>query len=207
MSQLFKRITILLMLSICAALGAQAADSIAPDEIIRRVADDVVSALKADKDIQAGDRKKAYALIDSKVIPHFDFVRMTRLAMGRNWRDATPEQQKQLTDGFRDLLVRTYSTSLTQFKNQTIQVKNVDSRPDESDVLVHTLIIPSGGQNIPVDYNLERVPDGWLVFDIKVDGVSLVTNYRNEFSDVVHRSGIDGLIKVLEDKRRLAAKQ
>jgi phospholipid transport system substrate-binding protein len=207
MSQFFKYITILLMLGICAGLGAQAADSIAPDEIIRRVADDVVSALKADKDIQAGDRKKAYALIDAKVIPHFDFVRMTRLAMGRNWRDATPEQQKQLTDGFRDLLVRTYSTSLTQFKNQTIQVKNVDSRPDESDVLVHTLIIPSGGQNIPVDYNLERVPDGWLVFDIKVDGVSLVTNYRNEFSDVVHRSGIDGLIKVLEDKRRLAAKQ
>src|SRR5487761_2058813 len=141
MSNHFKRIIILLMFGICVALGAQAADLIAPDETIRRVADDVVNTLKADKDIQAGDRKKAYALIDTKVIPHFDFVRMTRLAMGRNWRDATPEQQKQLTDGFRDLLVRTYSTSLTQFKNQTIQVKNVDSRPDESDVLVHTLII------------------------------------------------------------------
>jgi phospholipid transport system substrate-binding protein len=207
MNNFFKRFGILLMLNVCLALSAQATDLIAPDETIRRVADDVVATIKADKDIQAGDRKKVYALIDAKVLPHFDFMRMTRLAVGRNWRDATPEQQKQLADGFRDLLVRTYSTSLTQFKNQTIQVKNVDSHPNDTDVLVHTLVIPSGAQNIPIDYSLEKSPEGWLVFDIKVDGISLVTNYRNEFSDVVRRSGIDGLIKTLDDKRRLAEKQ
>jgi phospholipid transport system substrate-binding protein len=184
---------------------AQAAD--APDEVVRSTANEVIAAIKSDKDIQAGNRAKTYALIDSKVLPHFDFTRMTRLALGRNWNQASPEQQKLLVSGFRDLLVRTYATSLSQYRDQVVQVKGTDSKPDDTDAVVHTSIVPTGGQAVPIDYSMEKMPDGWKVFDIRVDGVSLVTNYRSEFSDIVRRNGIDGLIRALDEKRKLAEKQ
>ena len=178
-----------------------------PDSVIRETADEVIAAIKTDKAIQAGDRKRAYDLINQKVLPHFDFVHMTRLAVGRYWRDATPDQQKRLMDGFRDLLVRTYASSLSQYKDQVVQIKGTEGTAGDSEAVVHTLLVPSGGQTIPIDYNMEKMEADWKVYDIKVDGVSLVTNYRSEFADIVRRNGLDGLIKALDDKRKAAEKQ
>ena len=194
---------LVLLLTGLNALGAD----VAPDEVIRKTADEVIAAIKADKSIQSGDRSKAYALIDQKVLPHFDFTRMTRLAVGRNWNQASADQQKQLVDEFRDLLVRTYATSLSQYKDQVVQVKGTDNQNGGTEAVVHTAIVPSGGQTVPIDYSMEKTGDGWKVFDIRVDGVSLVTNYRSEFSDVVRRNGIEGLIKALDDKRKMAEKR
>ena len=185
------------------AFGAE----IAPDEVIRKTAEDVIASIKADKAIQSGDRSKAYALIDQKVLPHFDFTRMTRLAVGRNWNQASADQQKQLVDEFRDLLVRTYASSLSQYKDQVVQIKGTENQAGGTDAVVHSAIVPSGGQTIPIDYSMEKLGDGWKVYDIRVDGVSLVTNYRSEFTDIVRRNGIDGLIKALDDKRKLAEKR
>ncbi len=184
-------------------LGAEAA----PDEVIRKTAEEVIAAIKADKGIQAGDRSKAYALIDQKVLPHFDFTRMTRLAVGRNWNQASLDQQKQLVEEFRDLLVRTYASSLSQYKDQVLQIKGTENQPGDTEAVVHSVILPSGGQAIPIDYSMEKMGDGWKVYDIRVDGVSLVTNYRSEFTDIVRRGGVDGLIKALDDKRKLADKR
>ncbi|MBU6505652.1 MAG: ABC transporter substrate-binding protein [Betaproteobacteria bacterium] len=194
-------------LLLLAGLWAQASAVAGPDAVIRKTADEVIAAVKADKAIQSGDRTSAYKLIDQKVLPHFDFERMTRLAVGRNWRQAAPEQQKQLVGGFRDLLVRTYASSLSQYKDQVVQIKGTDAQPGDAEAVVHTLIVPSGGQSIPIDYSMEKANDDWKVYDIRVDGVSLVTNYRSEFTDIVRRSGVDGLIKALEEKSRAAEKK
>ncbi len=185
------------------ALGAE----VPPDEVIRKTAEEVIASIKTDKGIQSGDRSKAYALIDQKVLPHFDFTRMTRLAVGRNWNQASADQQKQLVDEFRDLLVRTYATSLSQYKDQVVQIKGTENQTGGTEAVVHSAIVPSGGQTIPIDYSMEKTGDGWKVYDIRVDGVSLVTNYRSEFTDIVRRNGLDGLIKALDDKRKLADKR
>lgn len=178
-----------------------------PDTVIRTTAEEVIAAVKSDKAIQGGDRSRAYELINQKVLPHFDFTRMTRLAVGRSWRNASPDQQKRLIDGFRDLLVRTYASSLSQYRDQVVQIKGTDSRPGDTDAVVHTLIVPSGGQSVPIDYSMEKSGEDWKVYDIRVDGVSLVTNYRSEFADIVRRDGVDGLIKALDEKRKLAEKK
>ncbi len=185
-------------------MSAMAMD-MAPADVISTTADQVIAAIKSDKAIRNGDRAEAYKLIEQKVLPHFDFTRMTRLAVGRYWRQASVDQQAQLISGFRDLLVRTYSTSLSQYKDQVVQMKGTDLQ--DGDALVHTALVPSGGQPIPIDYSMEKMPDGWKVYDITVDGVSLVTNYRSEFGDVVRRDGVDGLIHSLDEKRKLAEKK
>lgn len=184
----------------CTLWGAEST----PESVIRHTAEEVIAAVKADKSIQAGDRNKAYALINQKVLPHFDFTRMTRLAMGRNWNQASGAQQQQITEAFKDLLVRTYSSSLSQYKDQVLQVKGSEVQAADQEAVVHTLLVPSGGQTIPIDYNMEQVANDWKVYDIKVDGVSLVTNYRGEFSDIVRRDGINGLLQALEQKRKAA---
>jgi phospholipid transport system substrate-binding protein len=178
--------------------------AITPESVISSTADEVVATLKKDKAIQNGDRAKAYTLIQDKVLPHFDFTRMTRLAMGKNWRQASPEQQQKLTEGFRDLLVRTYASSLSQYKNQELKVKGADMEDGGNEATVHSVVIPSGGPSVPIDYRMEKSGEDWKVFDIQVDGVSLVTNYRNEFSDIVRNHGIDGLIQAMADKSRQA---
>ncbi|MDA8415566.1 MAG: ABC transporter substrate-binding protein [Betaproteobacteria bacterium] len=178
--------------------------AVTPETVISQTADEVLNTLKTDKDIRNGDRAKAYALIQNKVLPHFDFFRMTRLAMGKYWRDASAAQQQQLADGFRDLLVRTYSSSLSQYKDQQMKVKGSDIDSDGTEATVHSLIIPSGGPSIPIDYRMEKVGDDWKVFDIQVDSVSLVTNYRGEFGEIVRSRGVDGLIQALAEKSRQA---
>lgn len=192
-----------IVLSLVAALSfvvfpAHAQD--APDDLVRRSSNEILAAIKADKDLQAGNQKKIEKLAEDKILPYFNFARMTQLAVGRNWREATDAQKKSLVDEFRTLLVRTYSTSLSQYRNQTIDVKPLKVAAAETEVVVKTQVLQPGGQPIPIDYSMEKVGTAWKVYDVLIDGVSLVTNYRSSFNTEVQKSGIDGLIKSLADR-------
>lgn len=191
--------TVLFATALGFASAAPATD-MGPDELVKTTANDVMSIIKADKEIQNGNQKKIYALVDAKVLPHFDFTRMTRLAVGRYWRDATPEQQQKLVNEFRNLLVRTYSTSLSNYKNQTIDYKPLRMSPGDTDVTVKTTVLQPGGQPIPIDYQMVKGPTGWKVYDITVEGVSLVVNYRSSFAQEIQQGGMDKLIQTLADK-------
>jgi phospholipid transport system substrate-binding protein len=173
------------------------ADDTAPDELVRKSTTDVLAMLKADKELAAGNPAKVEALANEKILPYFNFQRMTQLAVGRSWREATDEQKTALINEFRRLLVRTYSSSLSQFKNQTIEVRPLKVAAGDTEVVVKTLIAQSGAQGIPIDYSMEKSKDGWKVFDVLIDGVSLVTNYRSSFSTEIKNGGIDGLVKSL----------
>jgi phospholipid transport system substrate-binding protein len=181
------------------AFGAHA-DEVAPDVLIRTVTDDVLTIVRTDKDLKSGNTAKAVDLVEAKVLPNFNFTRMTQLAMGRDWRQASPAQQKALTDEFRSLLVRTYSKALTEYKNQTVTMKPFSMKAGETDAKVRTEIRQSGSKPIELDYYLEKVNPGWKVYDIEVGGISLVTNYRDTFASEVRNGGIDGLIKTLQSK-------
>ena len=183
--------------------GFAHAQAPAPDALVKSITQEVLAVLKQDKDIQAGDTKKVAALIDAKVLPHFNFMRMTRLTMGRNWRTASPEQQKELITEFRTLLVRTYSTALASYRDQQVDFKPLRGKPEETEVTVRTEVKPSGSsQPVPIDYEMEKTADGWKVYDVKVGGVSLVTTYRETFASEVKERGVDGLIKSLAAKNR-----
>ncbi|MBS4096640.1 MAG: ABC transporter substrate-binding protein [Sulfuricella sp.] len=185
---------------------AQAGD-IPPDVLVKDTSQDVLAIVKKDKDIQAGSQKKLLDLVEAKVLPHFDFKRMTQLAVGKHWRTATPAQQESLTNEFRTMLVRTYSNSLSAYKNQTIEYKAFTMKAGDTDVTVRTQVIQPGGQPVPINYALEKQPNGWKVYDVEVDGVSLVTNYRGSFGTEIGKTGVDGLIKTLVDKNQTAAKK
>ena len=174
----------------------------APDALVKRVAEDVLASIRADKDLQAGNPAKIKQLIETKLAPHFDFARMTALAMGKNWRAATPEQQKQLTEQFKTLLVRTYSGALTNYRDNTMNYKPLRANPGDTDVIVRTEVTRPGQAPVPIDYSMEKTPEGWKAYDVIVAGVSLVTNYRDEFNDVIKSSGVDGLIKTLANKNK-----
>ena len=179
---------------------ARAAPDIAPDALVRKSIDEVLAIIKADKELQNGNPQKLYALVEEKVLPHFDFSRMTRLAVGRNWAQASDAQKEALTKEFQTLLVRTYSTSLSQYRNQTIDVKPAKFAAQDKDTVVRTVVNQPGGQPIPIDYSMERADKGWKVYDVVVDGVSLVTTYRGSFNEQIQKSGIDGLVKTLADR-------
>ena len=172
----------------------------APDALVKRVSSDVIATIKADPRIQAGDQARIREMIEVKLLPHFDFVRMTALAMGKNWRAATPEQQKRLADEFKTLLVRTYSTALNKYRDETIEYKPLRMNPGDTDVVVRTQVMRQGGQPVQIDYSLEKAADGWKAYDVVIGGVSLVTNYRDEFNQQVQSGGVDGLIKSLAAK-------
>ena len=179
------------------------AQEVAPDVLIKTVTNEVLDIVRKDKDIQSGNTRKAIDLVEAKVLPHFNFTRMTQLAMARDWRQANTAQQKILTDEFRLLLVRTYSKALTEYKNQTIDFKPFTLKAGETDVRVRTEIKQSGaGKNIELDYYLEKSGAAWKVYDIEVGGISLVTNYRDSFASEVRNNGIDGLIKSLQAKNK-----
>lgn len=180
------------------------AESLPPDVLVRNVTNEVLEIVKKDKDIQSGNTKKTLELVETKVLPHFDFVRMTRLALGREAKNATPEQLLRLTEEFRTLLVRTYSKALTEYRDQKIVFKPLTMKPEETEVRVRTEIQQSGGKPVALDYYLEKKPEGWKVFDVEVGGVSLVTNYRSTFAEEIRMGGIDGLIKSLAAKNRSA---
>jgi phospholipid transport system substrate-binding protein len=173
----------------------------APDALVKSITQDVLSVLKQ-KDAQGSDPKRIANVIETKVLPHFELTRMTQLAMGRNWRAASPEQQKVLTSEFMTLLVRTYSTALATYRDQVIDVKPLRAAPDATDVTVKSDVKRPGAQPIAIDYDLGRTSSGWKVYDVKVGGVSLVTTYRETFASEIRENGIDGLIKSLATKNR-----
>ncbi len=187
------------------ALGASgtALAQQAPDKLVRTVADDVLATLRQDQELRAGSQTKFAELLEQKVAPHFDFERMTRLAVGRGWRQATPEQQKALVEQFHNLLIRSYATAYTAYKDIAIDVKPVRMQTGDSDVQVRTEIKIPDGQPISVDYSMYKSGSDWKIYDVTVEGVSLVTTYRSTFADEIRQSGIDGLIKSLQAKNTL----
>ena len=191
-----------LLLGLCVVLFAAAvpAQDMAPDVLIKKISDEVIEIIKQDKDIRAGNQKKINELVDAKVLPHFNFSHMTALAVGRNWPKANAEQQKMLTSEFRNLLVRTYSSALTTYKNQVIELKPLRAAAGDTDVMVRTQVKQPGTEPVSIDYSMEKTPAGWKVYDVVVGGVSLVTNYRETFNAEIRDGGVDGLIKSLARK-------
>ena len=169
-----------------------------PDALVKNVTLEVVELITKEK----GSRAKIVSVIEEKVLPHFNFTAMTALAVGQNWGKASPEQKKRLTEEFRTLLVRTYSTSLTAYRNQTIEVKPLKMAAADKEATVRTAVIQQGGPPIPIDYSMEKGDSGWKVYDVVIDGVSLVTTYRGSFTEQVQKGGIDGLVKTLADRNR-----
>ncbi len=194
-----------LLAALTLGLGLQLsafAQSIAPDALVKNVTDDVIAIVRQDKAIQSGDTRKAVELVETKVLPYFDFAHMTRLAVGKDWRQANAEQKSALTHEFKTLLVRTYSNALTQYRNQQIDFKPLRAKPEDTDVLVRTEVRQPGAKPVQIDYNLDKQGDSWKVYDVLVAGVSLVNNYRDSFGQEVRAGGIDGLIKSLKDKNQ-----
>lgn len=192
----------LLAISCLAAISLRAAEMTAPDVLARSVTDEVVAVLRADKEIQGGNRKKVVDLVEKKVLPHFEFVRMTRLAVGVNWRQANPEQQKSLVNEFRSLLVQTYAATFIAYRDQTINFRPLRMDPKDTEVVVKSQINQPGGKPVTVDYKMERTDSGWKVYDVVVADLSLVQNYRGSFESEVRKGGVDGLIKALVDKNK-----
>jgi phospholipid transport system substrate-binding protein len=191
-------LTTLLLLAFAPLALAQEA----PDALVKRIAEETLTAIRADKALQAGDPAKVKELIETKLVPHFDTARMTALAMGRNWRSASPEQQKELTEQFKTLLIRTYSNALTNYRDNTMNYKPLRMSPGDSEVVVRTEVTRPGQAPVQIDYSMEKTPEGWKAYDVVVAGVSLVTNYRDEFNETVRGSGVDGLIKTLQAKNK-----
>ena len=176
----------------------------APDALVKRTAEDVLAVVKTDQDIQAGNQEKIFALTEEKILPNFNFDKVSRLVLGKNWTKATPEQKTAFQAEFRTLLIRTYATALSKYKNQTIEYKPLRMADGASTATVKTQIVQPGGQPIAVDYSLEKQSDAWKVYDIVIEGVSLVTNYRGQFAQEIRQNGLDSLIKKLGDKNKAA---
>ena len=175
-----------------------------PDELVKRTAEDVLATVKGDKDIQAGDQGKIFALAEEKIVPNFNFDKVSRMVLGKNWTKATSEQKTAFQAEFRSLLIRTYATALSKYRNQAIEYKPFRKTSELNVASVKTLIIQPGGQPIAVDYTLEKQAEAWKVYDIVIEGVSLVTNYRGQFAQEIRTNGLDSLIKKLADKNNAA---
>ncbi|MET0855339.1 MAG: ABC transporter substrate-binding protein [Telluria sp.] len=190
-----------------AAFGAAAQGNEAPDVLVKRISNDVIETAKADKDIQSGNQQKVMALVDSKILPHVDFQRMTALAAGRFWRDATPDQKTRLSNEFRTLLIHTYSGALSQIKNETVEFKPMRADPADTEVEVRSQVNVARGEPIQLNYRLAKGPSGWKIFDINVLGAWLVETYKGTFATEIGKGGIDGLIaKLAERNKQLANK-
>jgi phospholipid transport system substrate-binding protein len=176
------------------------AQELGPEELVRKVTDDILSAIQSDKQLQAGDRKKALDLAEKKILPLVDFREAARLAVGRPWNAATPEQRERLTDQFRTMLVRIYSNAIGTYKGQTMRVQPVRMAPGATDVTVRNQFLRPGAAPVAVEYAMRKTPEGWKIYDINVEGVSLVLTYRGEFEQIIRESGVDGLIKRLAER-------
>jgi phospholipid transport system substrate-binding protein len=195
---------IALFAAMCFTAGASA-QQIGPDQLVQKITDEVLAAIKSDKQLAAGDKQKAIKLAEEKVLPYIDFEQATRLAVGRAWRQASPEQQKRLVTEFRNMLVRTYSNAISAYQGQTLKVLPSRAKQDPEETVVRTQFIRPGGQPLPIDFTMHQKDNTWKVYDIVVEGVSLVMTYRSEFDAVVKQEGIDGLIKRLASKNTPAA--
>lgn len=184
------------------AASALAAAQEAPDALVKRVSQEVLAIVKSDAKVQAGDQARIREVIEVKLLPYFDFGRMTALAMGRNWAKASPDQQRRLADEFRSLLVRTYSGALTQYRNQSIDYKPLRAEAGAADVTVRTEVVRPGQAPVQIDYSLAKGADGWKAYDVIVGGVSLVTNYRDEFNEQVRAGGVEGLLAALAARNK-----
>lgn len=184
--------------SLIASVQAQEA----PDALVQQVTEEVLEIVRKDKDIQGGSTQKVIDLVDKKVLPHFNFPHMTALAMGKDWKKATPPQQQVLTHEFKTLLVRTYANALTGYKNQKIVYKPFKMNAGDTDVLVRTEVMQPGSKPVQLDYSLEKLDGGWKVYDVVVAGISLVTNYRDQFGQEVRNGGVDGLIASISAKNK-----
>lgn len=184
-------------------VAASAAES--PDKLIERLSNEILDRIKADAALQAGDRKKLDDLVDNTVMPHVDFRRMTALSVGRNWRAATPEQQKQLMDEFRALLIRTYAGALSSVADQKVRMRPLRANPQDTDVIVRSEVVQPRGEPIQLDYRMSKVADGWKIYDVNVLGVWLVETYRTQFAQEVSAGGIEGLIRSLSEKNKKPA--
>jgi len=177
----------------------------APDVLVKRITADVIETVKADKDIQAGNRNRIMELVNSKILPYVDAEKMTAQAAGRFWRQATPEQQKRLSEEFRTLLVYTYSGALSQIKNETVEFKPMRSEPTDTDVEVRSQVNVTRGEPITLNYRLAKGAQGWKIYDINVLGAWLVETYKGTFAAEINKSGVDGLITKLADRNRQLA--
>jgi phospholipid transport system substrate-binding protein len=184
------------------AAGAVQAEMTPPDELVKQVMLDIQRVIIADKDLQGGDRAKTIRVIEEKALPHFNHVGMTALAVGVHWRKATAEQKKRLTEEFRTLLVRTYASSLSAFGDQKFEFRPLRMKPEDTDVTVQVRVLQPGSQPVLVEYDMEKSPRGWKVYDVRVAGISLVVNYRTEFGNLVRDKGIDGLVGALATKNK-----
>jgi phospholipid transport system substrate-binding protein len=183
------------------------ASSEAPDVLVKRISNDVIDTVKSDKDIQSGNSRKIMDLVNAKILPYVDAQKMTQQAAGRYWRQATPEQQKQLSDEFRTLLVYTYSGALSTIRNETVEFKPFRADPADTDVEVQSQVNMTRGEPITLNYRLSKTPQGWKIYDINVLGAWLVQTYTSTFSSEISKGGIDGLIKKLHDRNeQLASK-
>jgi phospholipid transport system substrate-binding protein len=191
-----------LSLALVLAAPVLSAQEVEPNALLQSVTQEVIAAMKQERALHDGNMKKVTGVVETKVLPLFDFSRMTQIAVARNWRLATPAQQAALTTEFRTLLVRTYSIALSTYRDQVIEFRSMRSAPADTEVTVRSVVKQPGTAPIAMDYDMEKTPAGWKVYDIKVAGVSLVTTYRDTFSERIRDDGVDGLIKVLEDKNR-----
>ena len=188
------------IIAFCAFGASQAQPQLGPEELVKKITSDVMTAVKTDKQLAAGDRQRALQLAEEKILPHVDFEEATRLAVGRSWREATPEQRKQLVHEFRSMLVRTYSNALEGYQGQEMKVLPSRVKPGETEATVRNQFTRAGGKPVPIDYQMRKTDGGWKIYDISVEGISLVLTYRSEFDQVVRQQGIDGLIKRLGQK-------
>ena len=176
------------------------AQEIGPEELVKKVTTDVLDTVKSDKQLQAGDRRKALAMAEQKILPHLDFREAAQLAMGKSWHTATPAQQTQIVNEFRSMLVRIYSNAIQVYRGQTMKVLPVRLAPGATEVTVRNQYLSQGRPPVPVEYAMKKTPEGWKIYDISVEGVSLVLTYRAEFESITRVSGIDGLLKRLAEK-------
>ncbi len=183
-----------------------AASAQTPDQLINRLSNELLDAVRADKSIQAGDTKRVLAIVDERVVPYVSFQRMTSSAVGRYWRQATPEQQASLETEFKTLLMRTYAGALSQVKDQTVVIKPSRNLPEDEEQIVRTEVRGGSGEPVQLDYRVEKSPSvGWKIYDVNVLGVWLVENYRNSFAQEISKGGIDGLIAKLSERNKSAA--
>ena len=184
--------------------SAQAVDQSTPDGLIKTVVSDVMASVKSDPEIQKGNIPRIVDLVEKKIAPYTDMRRTTEMAMGPNWKKATPEQQAQLVSEFKSLLIRTYSGALSQLRDQTIQFKPLRAAPDDKEVVVKTVVM-GRGDPVPLDYRLEKTANGWRVYDMNIMGVWLVEAYRNQFANQISQNGVEGLVKFLQDRNKQLA--
>lgn len=203
---LFKGLVLgtMMMAGVAGAQAPAAAPSAAkaPDQLVRDLSDEVLNAIKSDKELKSGDVNRVMKLVDEKVLPYVDFQKMTQLAVGRGWRQATPEQRTTLAREFRTLLVRTYSGALSQVTDHQVKMRPFRAQPSDTDVMVGTNIVASKGDPIQLDYRLEKTDAGWKIYDVNILGVWLVENYKTQFASQINTGGVDGLIKTLTDRNR-----